>query len=523
MNDTDSDSECDSGHINDSNNGPQQCPVVHALPLNHPPIHITSVTFLGATLSPAVTRLNIISYLLAVFISIMFFVYLNASSGFLLSDVISLPRHLLGRAAGTLSFADELFSITATILWGIVSDVIGRRNVYVLGYFLMGLGLCLHPLATRFLPDLLLARLVFASGASSASCMLTAVLADYGTDTHRGKLAGLVGMASGLGAVTGALVLLRLPGIIATKWFDSPTTSAPGLIFVYESLAIVAVLFGLFLLVGMRGSRASWRLINDIQESDSLLNHTSNGATPQQLELPVASVWLSLLYDCPVAIRERKTIVEIARDGFLAARDPSILLGYIGSCLARGDSIIITIFLSLWVNKHFQTHGLCPGFDPNDPKGTCREAYILASSLNGAAQLCALVAAPLVGYLLDKIYPPMLTLISLFLCGLGYFLLSLSIDPTSPLVYPIVMLIGLGEIAMIVVSLSLATGSNVPRQSRGAVAGFSSFWGAIGILCTTQAGGWAFDGWKETAPFFLMATVHAIAFLLAAWVASTKG
>ena len=103
---------------NEGDNGPPQCPVIHSstgnhlgltIPHNHPEIQIKSTTFLGAKLQPGVTTWNIISYILAVFVSIMFFVYLNASTAFLLSDVIEMPKDMLGRAAGNLSFADELY------------------------------------------------------------------------------------------------------------------------------------------------------------------------------------------------------------------------------------------------------------------------------------------------------------------------------------------------------------------------------------------------------------------------------
>ncbi|TPX35549.1 hypothetical protein SmJEL517_g02060 [Synchytrium microbalum] len=502
------------------------CPVVGRtsvtrlleLPDGHPLFEFDNVKFLGLNLKPGVSAVNFGSFLAATFVSILLFVFLNGSQSFLLSDIIHLSKEVLGRSAGGLSFADELFSLFAVVIWGIVSDFVGRRTVYSVGYILMGLGLALYPLMGRLLPDLLLARLVFAFGGSSASAMLTAVLSDYGTEDHRGRMAGVIGMASGLGAVTGALVMLRLPGIISTEWFHSPTSSAPGLIVVYESLAGFSILFAILLFFGMKRTAPAYHIVpssvNEDEPNGS--EHRPLLSSPTRLQLPEASTILGMLQDCPVAVREPKSLYQIFIDGALAARSPSVLLGYLGSALARGDSIIITLFLSLWINKYFETEGLCPGFDPLDPKGTCRAAYVLASSLSGMAQMAALLGAPLIGYLVDRVYKPYLTLVSLTIAGLGYFLLSILDNPTSPILYPVVILIGLGEIAMIVVSLSLTTSSHdVPRESRGSVAGFSSLFGAFGILATTQIGGWLFDEWSSTGPFLLMAVAHAIALVFA--------
>jgi MFS family permease len=73
--------------------------------------------------------------------------------------------------------------------------------------------------------------------------------------------------------------------------------------------------------------------------------------------------------------------------------------------------------------------------------------------------------------------------------------------------YAYVSLIGLGEIGMIVISLALVTKI---KESNGSVAGIYSFFGALGIMVNTQLGGYLFDTWTSTAPFFVMVIGHAI-------------
>jgi MFS family permease len=188
------------------------------------------------------------------------------------------------------------------------------------------------------------------------------------------------------------------------------------------------------------------------------------------------------------------------------------------SFLARGDSIIITIFVPLWVYKYYIEIGSCPSVTgPEDPdlKESCKKAYITAAVLSGVAQTLALVGAPLFGYLTDKLYRPFSILLAGVIGCLGYLFMFLESNPSLPIMYLIVSLAGLGEIGMVVGSLSLVTSEHVPVHVRGSVAGLSSFCGALGILINTKLGGYLFDVWRSGAPFFLMAVGHILCTLLA--------
>jgi hypothetical protein len=93
------------------------------------------------------------------------------------------------------------------------------------------------------------------------------------------------------------------------------------------------------------------------------------------------------------------SVFQLAKEGLTAAKDPKILLGYIGSFLARGDTIIITLFLPLWIYKAYIDNGTCSAPSIEDPelKDVCRPAYLRASALSGLAQTFALVGAPIFG------------------------------------------------------------------------------------------------------------------------------
>lgn len=78
-----------------------------------------------------------------------------------------IPCQLLHRV-GTLGFADELVALVACPVWGLLSDRLGVRWVAVLGYIIISAALALFVQARNVYPELLLARIFFAVGASAA-------------------------------------------------------------------------------------------------------------------------------------------------------------------------------------------------------------------------------------------------------------------------------------------------------------------------------------------------------------------
>ncbi|KAJ3294858.1 hypothetical protein HK104_003230 [Borealophlyctis nickersoniae] len=448
---------------------------------------------------------HFVTYLFAAATAICLFVFLNASQptffikGFVLGQVLNLPKTELGNAAGSLSFYDELLSLPLVWVWGLASDRIGRKSVYAGGFAFMALGLGLFTYAKNLYPELLLYRLIFAVGGAASSSMLTAVLADYAGEKDRGKLSGIVGLMSGAGALIALFVFLRLPTYLG----DAPR----GLRITYLIVTAFSALFAIIVFFGLDGKRS---------KSDD----RRSGASSEQVLIPDEERSGDSARVENVSRTEKPALLQLAKDGFWAARDLRVLLGYVSSFLARGDTIIITGFLPLWIYKHSIDIGLCNVSDPNDPdiKDSCYQAYRTASTLSGIAQTFALIGAPIFGYLLDRVYRPTIVLIAALTGLVGYLLLSITTDPTAEVMYLYVALIGLGEIGLVVGSLALVTANYVAPSVRGSVAGVCSLFGAVGILINTRLGGYLFDVWKPNAPFFVMFIAHAIACLIAGGV-----
>lgn len=118
--------------------------------------------------SPSTTPLQAATYLLGISLfSISFLVFLNSSVSFVITDLIG-KKHGVGNVVGTLGFADELVALVVCPAWGLVSDRLGVRWVAAIGYTIIAVALALFVQAKNVYPQLLLARILFAVGASAA-------------------------------------------------------------------------------------------------------------------------------------------------------------------------------------------------------------------------------------------------------------------------------------------------------------------------------------------------------------------
>lgn len=169
------------------------------------------------------------SYSALVMMSIALLVSLNGLQYRILTDLLQVPENRVGNDVGSLGFYDELLTIPLLALWGALSDRIGRRTIYTLGFLFLTIALALSAFPTTLYPtdfrtifsSLLVFRLVFAIGAAATTAMLTAVLSDITTASNRGMFAAAVGLLAGLGAVFAAFVILSLPGQISPKSLTS--------------------------------------------------------------------------------------------------------------------------------------------------------------------------------------------------------------------------------------------------------------------------------------------------------------
>ena len=355
-------------------------------------------------------------------------------------------------------------------------------------------------------------------------------------------LAGFVGVFTGCGALVALVAFLPLP----TQFGEiTGVTQAQAVAYSFYVVAAVAFFVAVFVFVGLRNLKGEegkgWKVLLGLRSSDDLEllseseNHLGNRMVP----------YLHLLKDSLL----------------LGCKDSNIALGYIGGFVARASTVAISLFIPLFINTYFISHGFCQG-SPNDPspelKKECRSAYVLSSILTGVAQLLGLICAPLFGYLSGRNnrvnYP---IVVSTVLGMIGYIAFPYLNSPEiknaqgrggSPIVFLVVACIGISQIGAIVCSLgSLSQGilaveqpqrlgrepSIAPDEDesvedepllrvsadadagprirlKGSVAGVYSLFGGAAILILTKVGGLMFDRVSNGAPFYMMASFNGV-------------
>jgi MFS family permease len=558
------------------------------------------------------------AYLFAVCLfSISFLVFLNSSVSFVITDLIGV-KDGVGDLVGTLGFADELVALVACPVWGILSDRLGVRIVCVAGYTIVGFALILFVQARNVYPQLLLARIFFSIGGAATATMVTAILPsmtgghqdrdcantervpreglpgsvrhnvspslnseltitpaiynrrpkpdqangngnaggqDAKSSSSPPRLAGLVGVFTGCGALVALSIFLPLPAQFSRQ---EGVTQGQAVADSFYVVGCISLLVAILCFVGLRGLQGEegkgWRLLLGKTPVSGTFEELSRGDQETEVTRPAFLPYWRLLLDSTL----------------LGFNDAQIGLGYLGGFVARASSVGISLFIPLYINAYFIRNGFCKG-SPNDPspelKKECRAAYVLAAELTGVSQLIALLCAPLFGYLSDRyrrFNVPLLVASIFGIVGYTAFATLQSPEPKdidgrggTPAVFLVVSMIGISQIGAIVCSLgllgrgvlgdeggynlsgqlyntpdTLAQNDNetaetapliapaMPPQPhsrshlKGSIAGVYSLSGGAAILLLTKLGGYLFDSLSTGAPFYMMAIFNAILLIL---------
>jgi MFS family permease len=409
-------------------------------------------------LMPGVTRGHALCYLWAAFVSIGVFTYATSLLPYLLEVNLRVPPEQRGAVSGDLQFWQEVVALLLVGVFGAWSDRVGRRTVYIFGFTITALAYAAYPFADD-LGQLTLYRVIYAVGIAALGGMLATVLADYPVDADRGKLTGMSFFLNAVGALVFLVGLSRLPQVFQGLGFDE---------------------------VG--AGRAAYLVVAGICGLSALVMFGLKPGRPEQ-------------------VTQRLPLATLLTQGLAAGRNPRIALAYAASFAARADLVIVALFLSLWV----QTAAMADGLGAAD-------AAAKQGALFGIVQGSAMLWAPFFGWLADKIDRVTLVIVATLLSIVGYGWMGFTPDPAaSAAAFGAAMMLGIGQASGILASQVLIA-QEAPGPIRGAVIGMVGFFGAVGILAISKAGGWAFDAWRPGAPFIIMAAANAALLLLAFYV-----
>jgi MFS family permease len=400
-------------------------------------------------LTPGIGRGHALTYIYLSFFSVASTVFLSFVQPYVFNEILQIPADQQGTLAGRLVLFNELVVLTLIGVAGGVSDKIGRRPVYVFGFLLLAAGYVLYPLATSA-DQLILFRMVFALGIVGATSMLATVGADYPLDRDRGKLIGLTGFLQAAGVIVIVFSLSKLPQQLADSGMDPRQA----------------------------GETALWLFAGICLFNAGVARLGLKGGVPSN-----------------VTVREK--FLDTMKRGLRAARNPRVALAYGAAMVSRGDLSTVSTFLSLWLVQVGVSKGMTSG-----------EALKTAGMFFGIVQVCALLWAPVMGLLCDRINRVGALALAMSLAATGYLTAGILPDPTGPAMYFAAVILGVGEVSAVIAAQALI-GQEAPEDGRGAVIGVFGMSGGIGILMAGSFGGFLFDAWRPSAPFILMGLANA--------------
>lgn len=415
-------------------------------------------------LAPGVTRWNARTYLFSAFWTIGFLSFISFLQNYVLRVHLNLPEDEIGRAVGTLSFVGEIALLTVSPFFGSLSDKIGRRPIFALGFAWVGVGFFIYPLATSF-AMLLLARAFLGIGAAALGGMMATVLSDYPQNRSRGFMAAMSGWSNGMGALFMIFFMSKLPSYFIT---DGASEKMAGT-YTFWATAVLCMITAVLAFKGLKSGKPG---------------------APQT---------------------KKKLSVLLTEGGIAARRNPRLILAYSESFIARGDLLMIGTFLSAWLLQAGMESGLA-----------APEATANAGRMGGLVQGVTLLWAPIFGIILDRFDRASVVVFAMALAVIGYVSIGLTADPTSPAAIPALVMLGIGEFSAIMAGQALVA-QEAPIDIRGSVLGFYAFCGALGLLTLSMIGGHLFDGIGPGAPFLLVAGVNGLVLILAIYVRRRTG
>jgi MFS family permease len=378
---------------------------------------------------------------------------------YLLRENLQMPVAEQGRASAILSFSYEATVFLLVATFGALSDKIGRRPIFVLGFLWLGVALGLYPLAENLL-QLTLCRIFFAIGSAMLTGMMTTVLADYPQEHSRGFMVAIGGIANGLGAMTCVLLLSRLPKILAdmgyTTLMSGRLTYWTGTLLCFVSAVVVSR--------GLKGGKPGKSL-------------------------------------------KRQRIASLLKDGIRVARaNPRVMVAYLEAFVARGDLMLISTFFALWASQSGVAVGL-----------TLEEATRKAGLFIAIIQGSSLIWAPVWGFILDRIDRLTAVAMAMGIAGIAYLWAGFSPNPIATAFIPVAVMLGIGEFSGILAGGALI-GQEAPEDIRGSTVGLFNMCGSIGVIVLAVVGGLVFDYWKPGGPFVVVGFMNLLILVIAVLV-----
>jgi MFS family permease len=430
---------------------------IETKPANYSPEEF-GIKFGPWQLMPDIEKRHLFTLFFGAFFGIATMAFVNVFGPYIFDNILNIPKEEQGRLAGNLTAVQEIVVLSVIGFCGALSDRVGRRLVYSIGFCILGIGYFLYPLASTS-TELIIFRTVVAFGCACNTVMLPTVANDYTHEVTRGKMIAATSIFNGLGLVLLISTFRNLPSEFSEMGYDP----------VWSGIYTAWVVAGLVVFVA-------------------------------------TVLFFNLKKGAPAQASTKEPYFATMKIAFKAAKDPRIALAYTAGVVSRGDLSVVSTFFTLWLYQE----GISQGMTGPEAMKTAGGFYVMV-------QAFALPGAFLISTFIDKIDRVVNLAISMAVAACGYLYLGFIDNPLSSQMYFGAALLGLGEIFANLSAISLI-GSSAPAKGRGAVIGGFSFFGALGIFIVAFIGGNLFDSIGPTAPFTMVGFANIGLLMLALFV-----
>ncbi len=407
-------------------------------------------------LAPGVSASEVLIFLLIVALTGSVVSFVALMQPFILTELAHIPDAQQGRVAGGLTTLQQIVIMACVGLTGALGDRVGRRLLLICT--LIGFALCLVGFSmVGGLAGLVIVRMVYGFASSLHTASVPPKFVEYPDEGSRGKFMALTMIMLNIsGMVLVGYVAARLPA-----WYQAAgfTEIVSGKVALWTA-ATLAVVLAICARIFMQPDRRA----------------------------PVASATTG----------KKKRFAGYAEVLAHAKTNPNFGLLLLTSFVIRTDGAVITSFLALWVVIDAKSHGI-----------GMIEALKIVGVLTAIHSACSITVPLILGPILDRVNRAVVYAASVGIVGVALMLTGFVTDVTSPLLYVVMIFVGIGEAAQ-TLSQQALFGQEAPPHLRGTAYGMLAVLGTISVIIVSMVGGQLFDTLGPAAPFMLSGGLHIV-------------
>lgn len=369
--------------------------------------------------------------------------------------------HIGPRFSGWIFSIYVLFNLIGISLFARLSDVFGRRKIYVLALGIFAIGSLWVSVSKNF--DFLIAgRAIQGFGASGIFPVASAVVGDLYPKEKRGRILGLIGAVFGIAFLIGPFVAGILLHYLAWNF----------LFIINLPISAVLIFYGFRLLPTIpvsNSSKIDWGGIFTLGLSLASLTLALNTINPIEIQsgklsfLTLSTFLLSIFSALFFIYFERKAVNPIIRFSFFKNRQ-IIIAGVIA--IVTGVVQACFVFIPKFVVQSFDVEPSTASF--------MLTPFVLAVA----------VGSPVFGRLIDKFGVKSIVIAGLFFLSLGFFILSIT-NGQKLIYYTSGVFVGLGLSVLAGSSLRYIMLNNTSTEDRAVSQGMLTIFISLGQLTGT--------------------------------------